>query len=106
MTQKLGITNILFSIGIPPLITGYPYIIAAILMLKNKLVCVETINEAYSEIAFQYNTSPARVERAIRHAIQISWDWEGEKSLKCFYSDVQTTPSNIEFFDFLNSCVL
>jgi len=98
---KLGITSILNNIGIPPLLMGYPYIIAAVLTMKNKEVSNETIDETYSEIAFQFNTSPARVERAIRHAIQISWEWEGDRSLKKFYSEGQTIPSNREFFDFL-----
>ena len=98
---KLGITSILNNIGIPPLLMGYPYIIAAVLILKNQAICTDTIEEVYTEIAFQYDTLPEKVERAIRHAIQISWEWEGERSLKYFYSEGQTIPSNREFFDFL-----
>ena len=98
--HKSEIKNILYDIGIPPLLTGYPYIIDATILAKDAADI-----DVYSEIAFQYDTSPESVERAIRHAIQISWEWEGDRSLKNFYYEGQKIPSNREFFDFLQCMI-
>lgn len=69
-----SITSILHSLGVPSHIKGYEYIREGIgLMYNNPSLLGAITKEMYPEIAFKYNTTSSRVERAIRHAIEISW---------------------------------
>lgn len=106
VTSEPKIKSILYNIGIPPLVRGYPYIIDAALMIaEGDNDANMSYNDVYFRIASRYFTTPELVERAIKHAIQISWEWEGNRSLKNYYSEEQTMPTNREFFDFLNANV-
>ena len=69
------VSEILHNLGIPSHIRGYQYIRDGILMIyrNNKYVNFIT-KEIYPELAIKYETTPSRVERAIRHAIEISWE--------------------------------
>ena len=68
------ITNIIHEIGVPAHIKGYMYLREAITMVVNdmELLCAVT-KELYPSIAKKYNTTASRVERAIRHAIEVAW---------------------------------
>lgn len=69
------ITRILHTLGVPSHIKGYLYIRESINMMYNSKEMVGGITkEIYPEIAKKFNTTPSRVERAIRHAIEISWN--------------------------------
>lgn len=71
---KLEITNLLHSLGIPSHIKGYSYIRDGIEMLYKDSSLVGSITkELYPSIASTYDTTSSRVERAIRHAIEVSW---------------------------------
>ena len=71
---KLEITNLLHSLGIPSHIKGYSYIRDGIEMLYKDSSLVGSITkELYPSIASSYDTTSSRVERAIRHAIEVSW---------------------------------
>lgn len=73
-TQK-RITKILHVLGVPSHIKGYVYIRDSINIMYNSPEMVGGITkEIYPEIAKKFNTTPSRVERAIRHAIEISWN--------------------------------
>ena len=70
-----NITKLLHSLGVPSHIKGYLYIRESInIILKSGDMLGGITKEIYPEVAKKYNSSPSRVERAIRHAIEISWN--------------------------------
>ncbi|MBP3889423.1 MAG: sporulation transcription factor Spo0A [Cellulosilyticum sp.] len=74
MDLEAEITNIIHEIGVPAHIKGYQYLRDAIIMVINDMDILNSITkQLYPSIAKQYNTTPSRVERAIRHAIEVAW---------------------------------
>lgn len=72
---EIEITNIIHEIGVPAHIKGYFYLREAIgMVVKNVDLLGAVTKELYPTIAKKYNTTPSRVERAIRHAIEIAWN--------------------------------
>lgn len=68
------ITTLLHEIGVPAHIRGYMYIREAITMVYHNIEILGNITKVlYPEIARKYNTTSSRVERAIRHAIEVAW---------------------------------
>ncbi len=68
------VTNILHEIGVPAHIRGYHYMREAIMMAVSDIDVLNYITkELYPSIAKKCNTTPSRVERAIRHAIEVAW---------------------------------
>lgn len=68
------VTSIMHEIGVPAHIKGYQYLRDAILMVIKDLDVINSITkQLYPTIAREYNTTPSRVERAIRHAIEVAW---------------------------------
>ncbi|NLK97507.1 sporulation transcription factor Spo0A [Defluviitalea saccharophila] len=68
------VTNVIHEIGIPAHIKGYQYLRDAIIMAINDMDILNSITkQLYPSIAKNYNTTPSRVERAIRHAIEVAW---------------------------------
>lgn len=99
---KQSITSLLHSLGIPSHIKGYLYIRDSIdLMYNNPSMIGAITKELYPEIAEKYDTTSSRVERAIRHAIEVSWnrgDYDVMESL--FGNSVdydRAKPTNSEF---------
>lgn len=71
---QIEVTNLLHSLGIPSHIKGYQYIRTAILMVYENPGFIGGITkELYPNISVRFNTSIQRVERAIRHAIEVAW---------------------------------
>lgn len=69
------VTNMLHEIGVPAHIRGYNYMREAIIMAVNDMDILNYITkELYPSIAKKCNTTPSRVERAIRHAIEVAWN--------------------------------
>ena len=69
------VTGILHEIGVPAHIRGYHYMREAIIMSVNDMEILNYITkELYPSIAKKCNTTPSRVERAIRHAIEVAWN--------------------------------
>jgi len=69
-----NITSIIREIGIPAHVKGYEYIREAVTMIYNDATILGSITKVlYPNIADKFHTLPSRVERAIRHAIEISW---------------------------------
>lgn len=99
---KLKITNLLHSLGIPSHIKGFSYIRDSIeLMYNNKGYMNAITKELYPAIAKSYETTSSRVERAIRHAIEVSW-MRGDYDLmdEIFGNSVdfdRSKPTNSEF---------
>ena len=72
---KLNLTKLLHELGVPSHIKGYEYIREGIIELYNDPSIIGGITkELYPDIANKYDTSVSRVERAIRHAIEVSWN--------------------------------
>ncbi|KOA20929.1 stage 0 sporulation protein A [Clostridium homopropionicum DSM 5847] len=68
------ITSIIHEIGVPAHIKGYMYLREAISMVVNDVELLSAVTkELYPSIAKKYNTTASRVERAIRHAIEVAW---------------------------------
>ena len=75
MTTEEKISEIFISIGIPPHIKGYGYLREGIKMTIEKPYMINSVTkELYPSIAKKFETSPSKVERAIRHAIEVAWN--------------------------------
>lgn len=73
--QDRVITDMLHNLGIPSHIRGYQYIKEGISIVYNSGNSISYITkDVYPEVARKFNTTPTRVERAIRHAIEVSWN--------------------------------
>lgn len=69
------VTNIIREIGIPAHIKGYQYLRDAIMMIISEMELLGAVTKVlYPMIAEKYSTTPSRVERAIRHAIEVAWN--------------------------------
>ena len=72
---QVSITKMLHELGIPSHIKGYQYIREAVgIIFENPSIIGGITKELYPELAQKYNTTVSRVERAIRHAIEVSWN--------------------------------
>lgn len=68
------VTNIIHEVGVPAHIKGYQYLREAIMMVVENIDMINQITkQLYPEIAHKYKTTSSRVERAIRHAIEVAW---------------------------------
>ena len=68
------VTNVIHEVGVPAHIKGYQYLREAIIMVVSDIDMINQITkQLYPEIASKYHTTPSRVERAIRHAIEVAW---------------------------------
>lgn len=99
---QISVTKILHELGVPSHIKGYQYIREGILLIYNNPEIIGGITkELYSEIANKYDTTVSRVERAIRHAIEVSWnrgDWELMEEIFGHSVDIdKAKPTNSEF---------
>lgn len=72
---EISVTKLLHGLGVPSHIKGYQYIREGVLLMYEKPDIVGAITkELYPEIASRFDTTVSRVERAIRHAIEVSWN--------------------------------
>ncbi len=72
---EVEVTSLLHDMGVPAHVKGYQYLRDAILMILNDIHLLTSITkDLYPKIAEKYSTTPSRVERAIRHAIELAWD--------------------------------
>lgn len=99
---QISITKILHELGIPSHIKGYQYIREGISILYERPEVIGGITkELYPDIAGKYNTTVSRVERAIRHAIEVSWnrgDWDLMEEIFGHSVDIdKAKPTNSEF---------
>ena len=99
---QISITKILYELGIPSHIKGYQYIREGISILYERPEVIGGITkELYPDIAKKFNTTVSRVERAIRHAIEVSWnrgDWDLMEEIFGHSVDIdKAKPTNSEF---------
>lgn len=96
------VTNIIHEVGVPAHIKGYQYLREAIMMVVNDIDVINQITKSlYPKIAFKYNTTPSRVERAIRHAIEVAWGRGQQEAVENIFgytiSASKGKPTNSEF---------
>ena len=96
------VTAILHEIGVPAHIRGYHYMREAIIMAINDIDVLNYITkELYPAIAKKCNTTPSRVERAIRHAIEVAWSRGQVDAIDALFgytvSGHKGKPTNSEF---------
>jgi len=97
-----SITSIIHEIGVPAHIKGYMYLREAISMVYNDIELLGSITKVlYPEIAKKFNTTASRVERAIRHAIEVAWSRGNIDSISSLFgytvSMSKAKPTNSEF---------
>lgn len=72
---EIRVTNIIHEVGVPAHIKGYQYLRDGIIMVVNNIEVINQITkQLYPDLAKKYKTTPSRVERAIRHAIEVAWN--------------------------------
>ncbi len=96
------VTNIIHEVGVPAHIKGYQYLREAIMMVVNNIDVINQITkQLYPEIAEKYGTTPSRVERAIRHAIEVAWGRGQTDAVESIFgytvSATKGKPTNSEF---------
>lgn len=96
------VTKIIHQIGVPAHIKGYSYLRSAIIMTINDVEIINSVTKVlYPAVAKMYATTASRVERAIRHAIEVAWDRGDLEVLDSFFGyTVQNSrgkPTNSEF---------
>ncbi|UPM55739.1 sporulation transcription factor Spo0A [Gottfriedia acidiceleris] len=97
-----SITSIIHEIGVPAHIKGYMYLREAISMVYNDIELLGSITKVlYPDIAKKFNTTASRVERAIRHAIEVAWSRGNIDSISTLFgytiSMSKAKPTNSEF---------
>jgi len=83
-------------------IKGYQYLREAIILTINDMDIINAVTKVlYPAVAKKFNTTPSRVERAIRHAIEVAWDRGDIEVLQRFFgytvSNIKGKPTNSEF---------
>ena len=96
------VTGIIHEIGVPAHIKGYQYLREAIIIAVNDMDVINAITKVlYPMVAKKFDTTPSRVERAIRHAIEVAWDRGDLDTLQRFFgytvSNTKGKPTNSEF---------
>ncbi|MBQ7896247.1 MAG: sporulation transcription factor Spo0A [Oscillospiraceae bacterium] len=96
------VTDIIHEIGVPAHIKGYQYLREAIILTINNMDMINAVTKVlYPEVAKKFSTTPSRVERAIRHAIEVAWDRGDIEVLQKFFgytvSNIKGKPTNSEF---------
>lgn len=97
----LDISQLLHNLGIPSHLKGYKYIRECVLISCKTHKCLHVTKDLYPEVSIIYSSTPSRVERAIRHAIEISWTRGDIKLMDELFgfsvSVERSKPTNSEF---------
>ena len=100
--METQVTRIIHQIGVPAHIKGYQYLRTAILMTISDNDVINSVTKVlYPSVAKKYQTTTSRVERAIRHAIEVAWDRGDVDTLNSYFGyTIQNSrgkPTNSEF---------
>ena len=96
------VTSVIHEIGVPAHIKGYQYLREAIMIAVKDMDVINAITKVlYPQVAKAFQTTPSRVERAIRHAIEVAWDRGDLETLQQFFgytvNGAKGKPTNSEF---------
>ena len=100
--MEIVVTEIIHQIGIPAHIKGYHYLREAIIMSVNDPDMINSVTKVlYPAVAKRFDTTSSRVERAIRHAIEVAWDRGDVDTLNSYFGytvhNTKGKPTNSEF---------
>lgn len=104
------VTDLIHEIGVPAHIKGYQYLREAIILTVNDMDVINAVTKVlYPAVAKKFATTPSRVERAIRHAIEVAWDRGDVETLQKFFgytvSNIKGKPTNSEFIAMIADCL-
>ena len=96
------VTAIIHEVGVPAHIKGYQYLREAIMIAVKDMDVINAVTKVlYPEVAKTFGTTASRVERAIRHAIEVAWDRGDLETLQKYFgytvSNAKGKPTNSEF---------
>ena len=96
------VTSVIHEIGVPAHIKGYQYLREAIIIAVEDMEVINAVTKVlYPEVARRFDTTASRVERAIRHAIEVAWDRGDIETLQKYFgytvSNAKGKPTNSEF---------
>ena len=99
---EMIVTGIIHEVGVPAHIKGYQFIRSAILMAIDNMEVINHITkQLYPDLAKMYKTTPSRVERAIRHSIEVAWNRGSSETMESIFgytvSCDKGKPTNSEF---------
>ncbi len=102
VNMEAMVTSVIHEIGVPAHIKGYQYLREAIMIAVEDMDVINAITKVlYPQVAKTFQTTPSRVERAIRHAIEVAWDRGDLETLQRFFgytvSNTKGKPTNSEF---------
>lgn len=102
LNLEAKVTNIIHDVGVPAHIKGYQYLRDGIIMaVKDVEVINQITKQLYPDLAKKYKTTPSRVERAIRHAIEVAWNRGQIESMENIFGYTVNSnrgkPTNSEF---------
>ena len=104
------VTEVIHEIGVPAHIKGYQYLREAIILTVRDMDIINAVTKVlYPSVAKKFGTTPSRVERAIRHAIEVAWDRGDLETLQKFFgytvSNIKGKPTNSEFIAMIADCL-
>ena len=104
------VSHMMLDMGVPAHLKGYRYVRAAGLMAEEDMKVVGSVTKLlYPEIAKRYNTTDGKVERAIRNAIEISWERGNKKTFEQLFGycaeSGQGRPTNSEYIAAIADCI-
>ena len=96
------VTEVIHEVGVPAHIKGYQYVREAIVIAVQDMDVINAVTKVlYPEVARRFSTTPSRVERAVRHAIEVAWDRGDLETLQRYFgytvSNAKGKPTNSEF---------
>lgn len=104
------VRRILLELGAPDHLAGHPYVIRAILLVMGDRLYINNITFGlYPQLALEFDTTPARVERAIRHMIEVTWSRGDLDVLEKYFGNTISAsrgkPTNGEFIARISNVV-
>lgn len=101
-TLESAVTAIIHDVGVPAHIKGYQYVREAIMLAVRDIEVINAVTKVlYPEVAKHFGTTPSRVERAIRHAIEVAWNRGDLETLQRYFgytvNSAKGKPTNSEF---------
>ena len=104
---EILVTETLHEIGVPAHIKGYQYVRDSIIFAINDMEIINSVTKIlYPTVAKKYKTTASRVERAIRHAIEVAWDRGDIDVLQKYFgytvSNIKGKPTNSEFISMIS----
>ena len=96
------VTEFIHELGVPAHIKGYQYLRDGIMMVVDNIEVINQITkQLYPDLAKKYKTTPSRVERAIRHAIEVAWNRGQVETVESIFGYTVNSnkgkPTNSEF---------